>query len=81
MKELTFCKICTSKLKKYFFFMNILIQKDIKIVKIILFRNVWLFAKTVTKKQKNDEWREHIISQKHTKFEEKNYWNVFPAKW
>ena len=32
-------------------------------------------------KKKNDEWREHTVSEKHLEFEEKNYCGIFNLKY
>ena len=72
MKDIIFCKICSIEINKFMLYEHIN-SKEHKEIEDYFIRKCMTHCDLCCKEIRNDEWREHTISETHLEFEEKKY--------
>ena len=80
MKEIRLCKIGSVELNKALLYEHIS-SKEHRDFEIYFIMKCMTYCENFDVEIKNDEWREHIISEKHLALEEKRYCEVCHIKY
>ena len=79
MKDITFCKICSIAIIKSLLYGHIN-SNEHKEIEDYFIRKCMTYCDLCCKEIRNDEWREHTISEKHLEFHEKKYCGICNLK-
>ena len=75
MKDKTFCEICSIEVNIALLYKHIN-SKEHKDIEYYLIRSCMTYCKDCKKEIRNDEWREHTISEKHLNIKQMGYCKI-----